>query len=202
MKNDKNGNVSGKYIGYARVSTDDQNLDSQIDALNKKCVKIFTDKISGAKADRVGLNQCLEFLREGDTLVITKLDRLGRSLKDLIQIVDMLKDRNISLYSINDQIDTSTAHGKFFFHIFGAVSEFERDLIRSRTQAGLTAARARGRNGGRRVKMTQEKIVIAKKLLSDRNISSSQIALQLGISKATLYNHISGGRSKILQDVV
>jgi DNA invertase Pin-like site-specific DNA recombinase len=186
-----NENTSGKVIGYARVSTSDQHLDSQMDELNKRCEKIFTDKMSGAKSERPGLLQCMEFLREGDTLVITKLDRLGRSLKDLIQIVETLKSRGISIISIQDQIDTSTAHGKFFFHIFGAVAEFERDLIRSRTKNGLEAARARGRMGGRKVKMTPDKIETAKKLLAT-NMSPSTIAKQLGISRATLYNHIPG----------
>jgi DNA invertase Pin-like site-specific DNA recombinase len=196
-----NENISGKIVGYARVSTDDQNLDSQIDELSKRCEKIFTDKISGVKTDRPGLKQCLEFLRGGDILIITKFDRLGRSLKDLIQIVEMLKERNISIISVNDQIDTSTAHGKFFFHIFGAVAEFERDLIRQRTKAGLEAARSRGRMGGRKVKMTPDKIDIAKKLLSDKSISPKMVAKQLGISRATLYNHISGGKSGIINDV-
>lgn len=177
------------YIGYARVSTEEQNLDSQLDLLGEKCEKVFTEKVSGAKSDRPKLQQCLEYMRSGDVLVISKLDRLARSLKDLIRIVETLKERDISIISIQDNIETTTAHGKFFFHIFGAVAEFERDLIRQRTNAGLAAARARGRLGGRKPKMTSEKILAAKKLL-DGNLPASVVAKQLGVSRATLYNHL------------
>lgn len=176
-------------IGYARVSTEDQNLDSQMDDLNKICEKIFTDKISGSKSERPGLHQCLEFLRAGDVLVITKLDRLARSLKDLISLVEALRSRNIGVISIHDNIDTSTIQGTLFFHIFGAFAEFERGLIRERTLAGLASARARGRNGGRPLKMTTDKINTARTLLG-AGMSPQSVAKQLGISRSTLYNYI------------
>jgi len=139
-------------IGYARVSTDDQNLDLQKDALkNAGCDKIYEDQISGAKADRPGLTTVLEYAREGDVIVIWRLDRLSRSLKDLIEMVTLLDSKGIGLKSIHESIDTSSSTGKLVFHIFGALAEFERNLIRERTQAGLQAARARGRKGGRPV---------------------------------------------------
>jgi DNA invertase Pin-like site-specific DNA recombinase len=143
-------------IGYARVSTAEQNLDAQLDALRQRCEKIFSDKISSRKDDRPGLQRCFDYLRAGDVLVVVKFDRLVRSLKELIQIVETLHKRGIDLQSLDDTIDTSTPHGKFFFHVFGAVAELERDLIQERTMAGLNAARARGRIGGRKPKMTPE----------------------------------------------
>jgi DNA invertase Pin-like site-specific DNA recombinase len=137
-------------IGYARVSTQDQTLNLQKDALEKiGCNKIFTDTASGAKAERIGLEEALEYVREGDTLVVWRLDRLGRSLKHLIETITELNNRKIGFKSIQENIDTTTSGGKLVFHIFGALAEFERDIIRERTQAGLTAARARGRLGGR-----------------------------------------------------
>src|SRR5438552_7799221 len=137
-------------IGYARVSTQEQTLDLQKDALEKiGCSKIFTDVISGAKAERKGLEEAQNFLREGDTLVVWRLDRLGRSLKHLIETITELNNRKIGFKSIQENIDTTTSGGKLVFHIFGALAEFEREIIRERTQAGLTAARARGRLGGR-----------------------------------------------------
>src|ERR671923_1265567 len=132
-------------IGYARVSTQDQTLNLQKDALEKiGCTKIFTDTASGAKAERKGLDEALEYLREGDTLVVWRLDRLGRSLKHLIETISQLDTRKIGFKSLTENIDTTTSGGKLIFHIFGALAEFERNLIRERTQAGLTAARARG----------------------------------------------------------
>src|SRR5437868_15191816 len=137
-------------IGYARVSTTDQTLDLQKDALEKiGCSKIFTDTASGAKAERKGLEEALDYVREGDTLVVWRLDRLGRSLKHLIETITTLNNRNIGFKSITENIDTTTSGGKLIFHIFGALAEFERDIIRERTKAGLAAARARGRTGGR-----------------------------------------------------
>ena len=177
-------------VGYARVSTGEQNLDSQLIELRKRnCKKIFTDKISGAKSDRSGLKACLEYLRPEDVLVITKFDRLARSLKDLISIVDELKKRQIDVVSINDNIETNTPQGRFFFHIFGAVAEFERDIIRDRTLAGLAASRARGVNGGRKRKMTDEKIAAAEVLLKN-GTTPKEVIKQLGVSKATLYLHV------------
>lgn len=177
-------------IGYARVSTEDQHLEGQLDELNKICERVFTDKLSGGRCEnRIGLQNCMEFLREGDVLVITKLDRLARSLKDLISIVETLKSRNIGVISLHDNIDTSTIQGTLFFHIFGAFAEFERGLIRERTKIGLTAARARGRCGGRPQKMSPDKVSTAKTLL-ETGMSPSHVAKQLGISRSTLYNYI------------
>jgi DNA invertase Pin-like site-specific DNA recombinase len=139
-------------IGYARVSTSDQTLNLQKDALKKAgCARIFTDTASGAKSERVGLDEALNYVRSGDTLVVWRLDRLGRSLKHLIETITTLNNRNINFQSITEAIDTTTSGGKLIFHIFGALAEFERDIIKERTQAGLTAARARGRKGGRRL---------------------------------------------------
>src|SRR5205807_564706 len=137
-------------IGYARVSTHDQTLNLQKDALEKiGCTKIFTDTASGATVERKGLEEAVAFLREGDTLVVWRLDRLGRSLKHLIETISKLNNRKIGFKSITENIDTTTSGGKLIFHIFGALAEFERDIIRERTQAGLQAARARGTLGGR-----------------------------------------------------
>ena len=145
-------------VGYARVSTLEQNLDLQIDALKKEgCEKIITDEISGSVADRVGLSKVKELLRKGDTLVVWRLDRLGRTLKHLIEWVHDLSDKGIGFKSLQETIDTTNSSGKLIFHIFGALSEFERNLIRERTQAGLAAARARGRQGGRPQKLKKDK---------------------------------------------
>src|SRR5437763_6686784 len=145
-------------IGYARVSTQDQTLHLQKDALEKLgCNKIFTDTASGSKAERIGLDEALEYVREGDTLVVWRLDRLGRSLKHLIETITELNNRKIGFKSIQENIDTTTSGGKLVFHIFGALAEFERDIIRERTNAGLLAARARGRKGGRPKALTPKK---------------------------------------------
>ncbi len=180
-----------RKIGYARVSTFDQNLDMQLDALNKMgCDEIFSDKMSGSRADnRVGLQNCLNTLEAGDTLIIYKLDRLGRSLKDLIQIVEFLKTQNVDVISIMDNIDTSTIHGNLIFQIFAAFAEFERNLICERTRAGLEAARGRGKLSGRPRKMVTSKIDTAKTLLQT-GMSPSLVAKKLGISRSTLYNHL------------
>ena len=148
-------------IGYIRVSTADQNTELQEDALKKeKCNKIFKDVASGAKSDRVGLDKALQFARKGDTLVVWKLDRLGRSLKHLIEVVNGLNDSGIYFKSIQENIDTNTSGGKLIFHVFGALAEFELDIIRERTNAGLKAARARGRVGGRPKKLDDKKVDI------------------------------------------
>lgn len=182
------------YIGYARVSTDDQVLDSQLDALKGRgCTKVFEEKESGRKAERPVLAKCLDYMREGDCLVIIKLDRLARSMRDLIEIVETLKKRGIDFMSINDHIETTTPQGKFFFHITGAVAELEADLIRERTCAGLAAARARGRVGGRKAKMTPEKIEAARKLLRD-STPPQEVAKLLGVARSTLYRHIPGAQ--------
>ena len=138
-------------IGYARVSTKEQNLSLQIDALKKEgCYMVFQEKVSGSKADRPELRKMIDQLREGDIIIIWKLDRLGRSLRDLVNLIKEIQDKEAGLKSLNDSIDTTTAHGKLIFHIFASLAEFERDIISERTKAGLVSARARGRKGGRR----------------------------------------------------
>jgi len=177
-------------IGYMRVSTFDQNLDLQEDALNKEgCDKIFSDKISGAKSktEREGLRNALDFMREGDVLVIYKLDRLGRTLKNLIEMVNDLSKKKMGLKSLSESIDTTTANGKLIFHVFGAISEFERDIIRERTRAGLGAARARGKFGGRPRKITDEKIKMAKRLHADKSIDIKDIIKNLQVSRSAFY---------------
>ncbi len=179
-------------IGYERVSTDEQNLALQHDALQSAgCEKIFSDKMSGAKADRPGLRQAFDFCRTGDTLVVWRLDRLGRSLKDLIALVEEMEKRKIGLRSLQENIDTTSSGGKLIFHMFGALAEFERNLIRERTQAGLQAARARGRQGGRRQKLTPQEIEIGRSLAADPKRSVTSICEHLGISRPTYYRYIS-----------
>jgi DNA invertase Pin-like site-specific DNA recombinase len=178
-------------IGYARVSTQDQTLNLQKDALKKiGCNKIFTDTASGAKAERTGLNEALEYVREGDTLVVWRLDRLGRSLKHLIETISQLDTRKIGFKSLTENIDTTTNGGKLIFHIFGALAEFERNLIRERTNAGLQAARARGRKGGRPKSLTGKKTAMAQALYNDKNNTIDEICKTLNISRATLYRYI------------
>lgn len=178
-------------IGYARVSTDDQNLSLQNDALEKAgCEKIFTDTISGSKAKRPGLDECLNYARPGDTVVVWRLDRLGRSLKDLISLVVAMDEKGIGMRSLNEMIDTSSSSGKLIFHIFGALAEFERNLIRERTTAGLEAARARGRVGGRPKKLNAEKLHLMRTLYDEKKYSIKHICDIVGVSKQTLYNHL------------
>ncbi len=175
-------------IGYARVSTQDQNLALQQDALAKaNCDRVFTDTASGARADRPGLNEALSHLREGDTLVVWKLDRLGRSLKNLIEATQELEKRGIGLRSLQEQIDTTTPGGKLVFHVFGALAEFERDLVRERTNAGLVAARARGRVGGRKPVLTGKKAEAALALYHSRKVPVSEICATLGVGRTSLY---------------
>ena len=179
-------------IGYARISTQDQTLNLQKDALEKiGCNKIFTDTASGSLVERKGLDEALEFVREGDMLVVWRLDRLGRSLKHLIETITSLSNRNIGFKSITENIDTTTSGGKLIFHIFGALAEFERDIIRERTQAGLQAARARGRFGGRPKALNPKKLSMAQALYNDKSNSISDICKALGISRATLYRYIN-----------
>src|ERR687892_994971 len=174
-------------IGYARVSTTEQHLHLQQDALSAAgCLKIFTDTISGAKAERKGLEEALSYIRGGDTLVVWRLDRLGRSLRDLIATMTMLDERKIGFKSLTENIDTTTSGGKLIFHIFGALAEFERNLIRERTQAGLTAARERGRKGGRPNVLTVKQLSIARDLYEKR-YPIADICRTLKISRATLY---------------
>jgi DNA invertase Pin-like site-specific DNA recombinase len=181
-------------IGYARVSTKDQSFDVQIDALKKAgCKKIYKDVASGARSERPAINEMTENLRSGDVLVIWKLDRLGRSLNHLIGLVNELMERGIGLKSVKDPIDTTTPQGRLSFNLFASLAEFERDLIRERTQAGLSAARARGRSGGRPKglpKKAEATACAAETLYRKRNLSVQQIADKLGISKSTLYSYL------------
>src|SRR2546428_7422707 len=181
-------------IGYARVSTSDQTLNLQKDALEKiGCTKIFSDIISGSTTERQGLDEALSFVREGDTLVVWRLDRLGRSLKHLIETITNLNNRKIGFKSIQENIDTTTSGGKLIFHIFGALAEFERDIIRERTNAGLQAARARGRLGGRPKSKnlnTTKKVALAQSLYDDRSNTIDEICKTLNVSRATLYRYI------------
>ena len=187
------------HIGYARVSTNEQNLDLQLDALRKAGVSqknLFTDKITGTKAERKGLEEALSHLRAGDTFVVWRLDRLGRSLKHLIETVTALKQQGIHFQSITENIDTSTATGQLVFHIFGALAEFERNLIKERTIAGLDAARARGRKGGRpKLTPSASKVAMAKKLYADKTNDIDDICRMLNISRATFFRYIKTSQS-------
>lgn len=178
-------------IGYARVSTKDQNLDLQLDALKAVgCERIFEDKISGSRTERDGLSQTMQSLHSGDTLVVWKLDRLGRSLQHLIAVINDLRERGIFFKSLKENLDTSSSTGKLIFHIFGALAEFERDIIQERTMAGLHAARSRGRIGGRPKVMNAKKLKLAKTLMADNSRSVREICEILGVSKATLYRYL------------
>ena len=178
-------------IGYARVSTDDQHLDLQRDALQQAgCNLIYEESASGKNTARPELEQCRKALRAGDTLVVWRLDRLGRSLPDLVQIVADLEDRGIHFESLNEKIETSSATGKLVFHVFAALAEFERGLIRERTQAGLAAARARGRAGGRKPKLDKQQVKEIKTLLRDPDMQVSDVARRYGVSRTTLYKHV------------
>jgi DNA invertase Pin-like site-specific DNA recombinase len=183
-------------VGYARVSTEDQNLDLQRDALDKAgCERIFEDNASGARDDRPGLVAAQTHLRKGDCLVVWKLDRLGRGLRSLIDFVGELRDRGIDFRTLHGttQIDTSTAQGRFFFHVMAALAEMERDLIRERTNAGLAAARARGRKGGRKPKLTPLQVCHARKLLSDPENTIKSVAASLKVNRATIYRALGLG---------
>lgn len=181
-------------IGYARVSTEDQTLNLQLDALHAAgCEKICRDVMSGAKAERPGLSQALDQLRAGDVLVVWRLDRLGRTLTNLIALLNDLQARGIGFQSLTESIDTTTPGGKLIFHVFGALAEFERDLIRERTRAGLAAARARGRNGGHPRAPglnTPQKIALAQRLYADPRNTIASICDTLKVSKPTLYRYL------------
>ena len=180
-------------VGYARVSTVEQTLALQEDALRAAgCERLFTDTLSGAKAERPGLAQALAFLRPGDVLVVWRLDRLGRSLKGLIETLMTLDAWGIGFRSLTEQLDTTTSGGKLIFHVFGALAEFERDLIRERTRAGLAAARARGHQGGRPKKLaTPAKLALARTLYDGKRHSVAEICATLGVSRATLYRALA-----------
>jgi len=182
-------------IGYARVSTHDQNLQLQVDALNRaKCRRIFTDKLSGTLKERRGLSEALSHLRAGDTLVVWKLDRLGRTVKGLVDLVTDLESQDVNFKSLTDGIDTTSTAGRFFFHVMASLSEMERELTLERTKAGLEAARKLGRIGGLKRIMTDSKIKSARKLLASGH-TPKDVAHDLGISLATLYRWIPAAGS-------
>ena len=182
-------------IGYARISTNDQNLDMQRDALKKaECEKVFVEQMSGGLDTRPELERTMKTLVEGDTLIVWRLDRLGRSLKHLIELTTELEERGIGLRSLTEAIDTTTASGKLTFHIFGALAEFERNLIRERTQAGLAAARAKGRKGGRSPVLDDQQREEAVRLYSAKQHSVKEICRMMGISKPTLYSYVKKSR--------
>ena len=180
-------------VGYARVSTADQTLALQQDALQQAgCERVFTDTASGARADRPGLEAAIAFARAGDTLVVWKLDRLGRSLPHLVQTVTQFQERGIGSRSLTEQLDT-TSGGKLIFHVFAALAEFERDAIRERTQAGLAAARARGRRGGRPRSPAlndAKKVALAQRLYEDGPTSIEDLCRMLKVSRSTLYRYV------------
>jgi DNA invertase Pin-like site-specific DNA recombinase len=192
-------------IGYARVSTEDQTLALQLDALEvARCARVYKDTASGAKAERPGLTSALETMREGDTLVVWRLDRLGRSLTQLIALMTTLDEKGVGFKSLTEQIDTTTSGGKLIFHIFGALAEFERNLIRERTKAGLAAARARGRQGGRpkaKALDSARKIQMAQAIYDNQDNTIEDICRTLGISRATLYRYITPSSRKAVREV-
>lgn len=186
-------------VGYARVSTQDQDLALQREALTTAgCEKLFTEKASGAQRDRPALQAALQYTRGGDTLVVWKLDRLARSLKQLIETVEELEERKIGLRSLTEAIDTTTSGGRLVFHVFAALAEFERGLIRERTRAGLDAARAQGRTGGRPPAMKATDLAAARALLRDPEITVADAAKRLGVAPSTLYRHLPGGRGALI----
>jgi DNA invertase Pin-like site-specific DNA recombinase len=181
----------GDLMGYARVSTSDQDATLQLDALKAAgCVKVFTDKASGKLDRRPQLDRLLDQLRPGDTVVVWRLDRLGRSLKHLIALSEDLQDDRVGLKSLHESIDTTTANGRLFFKIMGALAEFERDLISERTKAGLESARARGRKGGRPPTMTPQKVKVAREMYEAREHTVEEIAQTIGVSRKTVYRHL------------
>src|SRR6266536_3899188 len=187
-------------IGYARVSTQEQTLDLQTDALKcDGCKKLFTDMTSGAKSERPGLQEAMNHLRAGDTLVVWRLDRLGRTLKHLIATITDLSDKGIGFKSLQENMDTTTSGGKLIFHIFGALAEFEREVIKERTNAGLQAARARGRLGGRPKlqALDPKRIALAKQLYADRKTPVKEICDTLHIGRSTLYRYVEDKTAKV-----
>ncbi len=185
-------------VGYARVSTLDQTPELQLDALSAAgCEKIFTEKASGALRERPELQAALGYMRKGDTLMVWKLDRLARSLKQLIETVEELEAGGIGFKSITEAIDTTTSGGRLVFHIFAALAEFERSIIRQRTMAGLASARARGRLGGRPPALSAKDLVQAKALLNDPSITVVEVAKRLRVAPSTLYRHLPGGRGAL-----
>jgi len=194
----KDGQIhrAGYRIGYARVSTLDQNLALQRDALTEAgCEKIFIEQMSGAVTDRPALREALDYARSGDTLIVWKLDRLARSMKQLIETIEGLRLRGIGFRSLTEAIDTTTAQGVLVFHMFSALAEFERALIRERTRAGLAAAKRAGRTGGRPAKLTEDDLDVARTLLANPDITVTDVADRLGVSSATLYRYLPAART-------
>lgn len=190
--------TAGMLVGYARVSTQEQNLQPQLDVLTQAgCQKQFLEKASGAQRDRPELARALEYMRPGDTLVVWKLDRLARSLKQLIETVETLDARGIGFRSLTEAIDTTSAGGKLVFHLFGALAEFERAMIRERTRAGLASARSRGRVGGRPRSLGTDDLEMAKTLLANPEITVEQVAARLRVAPSTLYRYLPGGRAAL-----
>lgn len=184
-------------VGYARVSTQDQKPELQLDALKAAgCEKVFVEKASGAQRERPELKAALDYMRDGDTLVVWKLDRLARSMKQLIETVEGLEEVGVGFRSLTEAIDTTTAGGKLVFHVFGALAEFERSIIRERTRAGLDAARARGRKGGRPPKLKDADLKAARAMLMDKSITVEEVAKHLRVSPATLYRHLPAARAQ------
>jgi len=188
--------ASGARIGYARVSTHDQNPDSQRDALEAAgCIKVFTDKASGKLAKRPQWDACLEYLREGDTLVITRLSRAARSLRNLLDVADQLRERGIELVVLKQQIDTTTPSGRLVFHIMAAIDEFQRELIVEGTHEGLAAARARGRSGGRKPKLSDDQRRLAREMYDKQDRTVEEIGAALGgVSRQTVYRALEASR--------
>ena len=187
------------FIGYSRVSSASQDHASQLDALEKAgCQKIFVETESGTKADRTELKTMLEFAREGDTVVVYRLDRLARSLRNLLQIVDDLTRRGIGLQSLTEAIDTSTPSGRLAVHVFASLAQFEAEQVRLRCAAGRAAAIARGRVGGRPRSLDQQKLQVARALIADGTLSMSEVARQVGVAPSTLYRTLPGGRSALV----
>ena len=185
----------GHLLGYARVSTTDQQPQLQVDALQRAgCYQVFNETASGARADRPTLAQVLDQLRPGDTLVVWKLDRLGRSLRHLVDTITELAERGVGFRSLQEAIDTTTPGGKLVFHVFAALAEFERDLIRERTSAGLAAARSRGRQGGRPPVMTAHKLRVAQEMYHSGQYTVTAIAQALGVSRASIYRYLTDDR--------
>ncbi len=183
---------TGDLIGYGRVSTWDQNPDLQVDALEEiGCARVFIDHASGTRADRPQLVSCLDYARTGDTIVVWRLDRLGRSLRHLVDTVAGLQERRVGFRSLHESIDTTTSTGRLVFHIFAALAEFERDLIVDRTQAGLAAAKARGKTPGRKPKLSLDQVMVAQRLLGEGHHNVTEIAQVLGVSRATVYRNLA-----------
>lgn len=193
----KDGEIhrAGYHIGYARVSTLDQNLALQQDALKEAgCEKIFIEQMSGAVADRPALRDALDYARSGDTIIVWKLDRLARSMKQLIETIEGLRVRGIGFRSLTEALDTTTPQGVLVFHLFSALAEFERALIRERTRAGLRAAKRMGRTGGRPAKLLEDDLDVARTLLANPDITVAEVANRLGVSSATLYRYLPAAR--------